>query len=139
MKNEICSPVDIELQAGIYSITETNGIYDTVALKIDVDSIYALNMDEDQNLLLNASQIIEISFPLDNTSNETSYVLNREGIKDTIHFFYEKHLLFNSVKCGVAYTYMITDFKFSTHLLKNIILTNPEIDVLSAENILLVY
>jgi len=138
LKNEICSPLNIELKAGIYTIPESEGVFDTIPKEMDFDSIYALSM-EDENLLLNASQINEISFPLNNLSNESSFVLCSGETKDTISFIYEKHLLFNSVKCGFTYTYTITDLKFSTHLLQNIILTNPEIDVISAENILLVY
>jgi len=138
LKNEICSPSNIELKAGIYTLLETDGIVDTIPLKIDLDSIYGLIL-EDKNWLINESQIDEINFPLNDASNETGFVLSIGGIKDTIQFAYEKHLLFNSVKCGTSYTYTINNITNSSNFLKNIILINSEINVLSTENIQLVF
>lgn len=139
LKNEICSPVTIELQAGIYTFEEENGsIIDTVASQIDIDSIFGLS-NENNNLLINESNVNLISFPLNDSLNKSSFVLSTGNTADTIHFSYEKHVLFNSVKCGVSYTYTITKIDFSTNLLQDIILINPEIDVISTENIQLVF
>ncbi|MCD6178810.1 MAG: hypothetical protein J7K39_02795 [Bacteroidales bacterium] len=138
LKNEICSPVAIELQAGIYTYAETDGIVDTVATKIDIDSIFGIS-NENNNLLINTSDTELISFPLNDSINKSSFVLNFGLIKDTIHFTYDKHLLFRSVKCGVSYTYTITNIDYTTNFLQDIILSNPEIDVISTENIQLVF
>ncbi len=138
MKNEICSPVDIQLRAGIYTSDDTNISVDLLTTKIDIDSIYALTM-EDNNLYLNASQIDKISFPLNDATNESSFVLCKGTTKDTISFIYDKHLIFNSIKCGVYNTYTITDIVYTTNFLQEIILTKPEINEVSAENIQLVF
>lgn len=138
MKNEICSPVIIDLKAGIYTIDESNITFDTVPLKIDLDSVYALTM-EGHNLLINTVQIENISFPLNDGTNESSFVLSIGEVKDTISFSYEKELHFISAKCGVYYTYSIINIEHSTHYLKGIVLINPKINVVSAENIHLVF
>jgi hypothetical protein len=138
LKNEICSPVVIELQAGIYTFEETDGIIDTIPSKLDLITLTGLSMEDDY-LLLEATDIDVFSLPLNNSINESSFILSIGDTKDTIRFTYDKHLLFNSVKCGVAYTYTITDIDYTTNLLQNIVLTKPEIDVISAENIQLVF
>lgn len=140
LKNEICSPSAIELNAVIYTLSENenDGLFDTIPYAIDVDSVYSQNWDN-ANLYINEVEIEELNFPLDNSSNQSSFVLSIAGVKDTVTFSYEKHLLFNSVKCGVTNTYTITDFHFSTHSLKNLVLINPEIDVISTENIQFIF
>lgn len=140
LKNEICSPYTIELNAVIYTLSENenDGLFDTIPYAIDVDSVYSQNWDN-ANLYINEVEIEELNFPLDNSSNQSSFVLSIAGVKDTVTFSYEKHLLFNSVKCGVTNTYTITDFHFSTHSLKNLVLINPEIDVISTENIQFIF
>jgi hypothetical protein len=138
LKNEICSPVVIELQAGIYAFTESDGIMDTVPTTINIDTLSGLFM-EDNYLLLDETGVDLLSLPLNDSINESSFILSFGEIKDTIHFTYNKELLFNSVKCGISYTYTITNFDFSTNLLQDIILIKPEIDVISTENIQLVF
>lgn len=138
LKNEICSSINIRLEAGIYNKDSNNLITGLVATKIDVDTIYAISM-ENNHLLLNAKQIDKIKFPLNNDTNESSFVLSFGNIKDTLHIFYDKQLYFNSIKCGVYYNYTITKIDFSTNLLQEVILTKPEINVVSAQNIQLVF
>jgi len=138
LKNEICNPVDIELKAGIYSVTEVDSVMDTLTSKIDIDTLSAIGM-ENEYLLLAASSISEISFPLDNANNQSQFIISRGIQKDTLNFTYDKHLLFNTVKCGVAYTYTIQSIQFSTHFIKDIRLINSEINAQSTENIRLVY
>jgi hypothetical protein len=138
LKNEICSPYIIDLQAGIYNFSESDGIIDTIPSKIDLDTLYGITL-EDNYLLLNSTDTETLNFPLNDASTECSFILSFGHTKDTIHFIYEKHLLFNSVKCGVSYTYSIINIAYSTNLLQEIILINSEIDVNSAENIQLVF
>lgn len=138
LKNEICSPVLIELQAGIYTFEEKDGLIDTIPASINIDTLSGLFMGGNY-LLLDEKDIELLSLPLNNSINESSYIFSFGEIKDTIHFTYDKQVLFNSVKCGVSYTYTITNIDFSTNLLQDIILINPEIDVISTENIQLVF
>lgn len=134
----MCTPVEIRLKAGIYTFSETGGITDTIASKMDIDSIYGITVKDD-NLLQNVLQADSIYFPLNDAGNESSFVLCLNESKDTIHFYYEKHLQFISVKCGVYYTYTITNIDYSTHILKDLIIKKPEIDAFSTENIQLVF
>lgn len=138
MKNEICSPIIVGLQAGIYTFEESDGVVDTIAFKIDLDSAYSITR-EDHNLELEKVQIENISFPLNDATNESSFVISIGGTKDTVRFIYEKELHFISVKCGVYYTYIITSIEHSTNYLQDIILINSQIDVVSKENIKLVF
>lgn len=138
LKNEICSPYTIELNAGLYTLSESDGVIDTISYIMDIDSIYALNIN-DENLYKNELQIEQLNFPLNNATNESGFVLSIGGVADTITFSYEKHLLFYSVKCGVTNTYTITNFHYSTNFLKDIVLINPEIDVISTENIQFIF
>lgn len=138
LKNEICSPVDIELKVGIYSVTEVDSVMDTLATTIDIDTLSAIGMDNEY-LLLGANSQSKISFPLDNSNNQSQFVITHGNQKDTLSFTYDKHLLFNTVKCGVAYTYSIQSIQFSTHFIKDIRLLNSEINAQSTENIRLVY
>ncbi|MBN1650960.1 MAG: hypothetical protein JW857_06510 [Bacteroidales bacterium] len=140
LKNEICSPYAIELNAVIYTLieNENDGLFDTIPYAINIDSIYAPYIDS-VNLLGNEVDIASLNFPLDNANNESSFVLSIDGVKDTVTFSYEKHILFNSVKCGITNTYTITSFHYSTHSLKALVLINPEIDVISKENIQFIF
>lgn len=138
LKNEICSPVLIELQAGIYTFEEKDDLIDTIPASINIDTLSGLFMGGNY-LLLDEKDIELLSLPLNNSINESSYIFSFGEIKDTIHFTYDKQVFFNSVKCGVSYTYTITNIDFSTNLLQDIILINPEIDVISTENIQLVF
>ena len=138
LKNEVCTPAVIELKAGIYTFSESTGIIDTIATAIDIDTLYGITVKDDY-LLGNTPQTEEISFPLNDMGLESSFVLGIGEEKDTLRFFYEKHLQFSSIKCGVFYTYTLTDFDYTTHILKDIILNNPEIDAFSTENIQLVF
>jgi len=138
LKNEICSPLLAEPQAEFFTLQENAGIIDTIPASINFDSIYGLTL-ENQNLIKDALGLNTISFPLNPAEIETAFVVCAAGKKDTIRFFYEKQLLFQSVKCGVYYTYTITDIHFSTNLLKGLTLIKPEVDVNSTENIQMFY
>jgi len=138
LKNEICSPLAIELQAGIYTLEEVNDALDTVPATINIDTLSGL-LVEDNYLVLDETDIDLLSLPLNDSSNESSFVFSFGNLKDTIHFTYDKQILFNSVKCGISYTYTITSIDFSRNVLLDIILINPEIDVISTENIQLVF
>ena len=128
----------IELQAGIYTLEEVNDALDTVPATINIDTLSGL-LVEDNYLVLDETDIDLLSLPLNNSSNESSFVFSFGNLKDTIHFTYDKQILFNSVKCGISYTYTITSIDFSRNVLLDIILINPEIDVISTENIQLVF
>lgn len=138
MKNEICSPVYNELEAGIYLSQENDGTITYVSSKINIDSIYAVT--QDSNTLMTAtSNVSLIDFPLNDALNECTYVISSGSIKDTLILSYDKQLLFSSVKCGVYYDYTITKIQYTSYLLKEVFITNDKINVLSDENIQLVY
>ena len=126
------------MQAGIYTGSVLTEPIVLSASKIDIDTLYALTQ-KDNNLLLKAVQVGEIALPLNNASNESSFVISMGESKDTIRVLYDKQLLFKSVKCGVTYTYIITKIEHSNNLLQKIIISNSSIDVISKENIQLVF
>ncbi|MBN2236641.1 MAG: hypothetical protein JW729_03725 [Bacteroidales bacterium] len=138
LKNEICSPVLIEPVAGIYTVTENNGLYDTVLTMKNIDSLYSLSYSS-ENILYQKDQINSFNLPLNNVENQSGFVLSIDGIKDTIYLNYEKALFFYSVKCGATYTYTITNISYTTNSIKEILLINPAVNVVTAENIQLVF
>lgn len=138
LKNEICSPVLVEPVAGIYTVTENNGLYDTVLTKKNIDSLYSLSYTS-ENILYKEELINTFNLPLNNFENQSGFVLSIDGIKDTIYLNYEKALFFYSVKCGATYTYTLIDISYTTNSIKEILLINPAVNVVSAENIQLVF
>ncbi|HAG17302.1 MAG TPA: hypothetical protein DCG69_12390 [Bacteroidales bacterium] len=138
LKNEICVPLDIRVKANIYTIETVNQDQFLLTHKLDIDTLYAIGIAE-KFIVLNESELSEFYLPLDNAHDQSSFVLNVGGLKDTIRIEYNKELLLNSIKCGVYYRYSITNLSYTTHLLKEIRILNPEIDVVSTENIQVVY
>lgn len=138
MKNEICSPVYNELDAGIYISKENDGTITYVSSTIAIDSIYAITQ-ENNVLMSTTSKLSQIDFPLNDALNKCTYVISSGSTKDTLTISYDKQLLFSSIKCGVYYAYTINKIEYTSYRLKEVFISNEKINVLSNENIQLVY
>jgi len=138
LKNEICSPVDIQVEAGVFNKTSSpinNGL---ITAKIDLDSIYAIEL-QSKNVVKNALQIDKIRFPLNNESNQTTFVFTKGSLKDTLYINYDKQLFFSSIKCGVYYSYSLKSIEYTTNFFKEVLLIKPEVNAISVQNIQLVF
>lgn len=136
LKNEICNPATVELNAGIYSYRTENDETVLASSTITIDSIYAIGLDK--NILLNTTTGA-FSLPFDNASDKSSYVIAKGNTKDTIQIEYDKQLVFYSVKCGTYYTYTVTRIEYTHHLIQEIILNQAEVNAVATENIQVVY
>jgi hypothetical protein len=125
-------------------LEETNSLleasfYNTVkeeTLAPDSLLVYGVNMDS----IICETPSKKISLPLNPFSEDCTFVVKINGIKDTINIYYGNSLHFISKECGYTYYFNIDSIPEKTwHIVKRINILKNSITPLNENNIQILY
>lgn len=117
-----------------------------VAAKVDSLTIYGVDQKNDSILYNNVSNIGSFYTPLNIETNSVKYVLRYESKlvgepykHDTLTYTYRKKLIFSTPECGATYSFVIDDFKYTTHSIAYAELVTPEVNNLESQTVKIYY
>lgn len=104
----------------------------------DTLSVYGLNMDS--VLYDKSTKVSKALFPLNASAEKCSFIININGITDTIEFRYSSYPHLISRECGYTfYHHLDTMPEYTKHAIKDIYTGNETITNLNVENIRIFY
>ncbi len=113
---------------------------DTSGLMASPDSLSIYGGANDTTLIYNRSQKVERALlPLDASETECSFVVEINGVTDTITFTYNSYPHLISKECGYTYYYTIEDPLFTGNIIDKITVTKNTVTTLAEENIRIYY
>lgn len=132
------------------------GIYamGTPPVEANVDSLTvygvivkdAADYANDSILYNNVSKIHTFYTPLSITTDTVKYVLRYESKlvpeefkRDTLTYIYRKNLTFETSECGATFSYVIDDFKYTTHSIAYAELITPEVNSIESQTVKIYY
>ena len=97
-------------------------------------TLYGLNND---SLIYNKTTNVQPALiPLDASAESSSFVIQVDGISDTIEFRYSSYPHLISKECGYTYYHQLDTLpRFTKHFIKDIYTSNQTITNLNVENI----
>jgi hypothetical protein len=102
-------------------------------------TIYGLNM-ENNKLYNKALKVQTALFPLNASSQESTFIIIINGVRDTIQFKYSSYPRLVSKECGYTFFHRLdTEPKFTDHIIKYIYTGNNSITTVNEENIRISY
>lgn len=109
-------------------------------------TIYGVDQKNDSILYNNVSKISTFYTPLNISADSVKYVLRYEGSqiaeehkRDTLTYKYSKKLEFETPECGAMYSFVITEFKYTTHSIEYAELITPEVNNLVSQTVKIYY
>ena len=109
-------------------------------------TIYGVDQKNDSILYNNVSKISTFYTPLNISTDSVKYVLRYEGSqiaeehkRDTLTYKYSKKLEFETPECGAMYSFVITEFKYTTHSIEYAELITPEVNNLVSQTVKIYY
>ncbi len=121
------------------------GFYDSStgsAITLDSLQIYGLGMSEDDPISAAGERISALYLPMRSTQQSTGWIiaykwsyLDYPQLNDTIVFDYTSSPRFASEECGVIYDYHIDEYRYTTHLIDSVIVTDSLITNIDLERI----
>ena len=126
------------------------GIYamGTPPVKASLQSltVYGVGQVNDSILYDNVSKISTFYTPLDISTNTVKYVLryedpdiSEENKRDTLTYKYSKKLEFETPECGAMYSFVIDEFKYTTHSIAYAELVTSKVNNLESQTVKIYY
>ena len=116
------------------------------AAMIESLTVYGVGQVNDSILYNNVSKIGKFYTPLDISTNMVKYVLqydnpsvSPEHKRDTLTYKYSKKLVFETPECGATYSFVIDEFKYTTHSIVYAELITPEVNNLESQTVKIYY
>ena len=113
-----------------------------VEAEIESLTVYGIGQKSDSILYDNASKIRTFFTPLNISADSVKYVLRYENSqiaeqykRDTLTYKYSKKLEFETPECGAMYSFVITEFKYTTHSIAYAELITPEVINLESQTV----
>ncbi len=105
------------------------------------DSLTLYGINHEINKLYNKAQGVQPAlFPLDNSSDNSVFIIRINGTSDTIGFTYSNRPHFISKECGYAMFYNLADTPYYTrHAIRKIYVASRNITTANEENIRIFY
>ena len=117
-----------------------------VEAKIESLTVYGVDQVNDSILYNKASNISSFYTPLNISTNLVKYVLLYENPmiapeynRDTLTYKYSKKLVFETPECGATYSFVIDEFKYTTHSIAYAELITPEVNNLESQTVKIYY
>lgn len=117
-----------------------------VEAKIESLTVYGVDQVNDSILYNKASDISSFYTPLNISTNTVKYVLLYENPmiapeykRDTLTYKYSKKLVFETPECGATYSFVIDEFKYTTHSIAYAELITPEVNNLESQTVKIYY
>ena len=109
-------------------------------------TVYGVGQVNDSILYNKASKVSTFYTPLNISTDMVKYVLCYENPqiaeqfkRDTLTYKYSKKLVFESPECGATYSFVIKDFKYTTHSISYAELVTPEVNSLESQTVKIYY
>jgi len=129
---------DIYSTAFLYTIDETETPADINALSANNFTLFAAEKASDL-LIDNASGVQGFNLPLNPQAVSTAFVLNNNGVQDTIVFSHTPELHMISVSCGFTYFFTIHSVVHTENGIHSVTITDSIVDIYERENISIYY
>ncbi|WP_236979427.1 DUF6452 family protein [Membranihabitans maritimus] len=108
--------------------------------KITVNELTVFGMGKQDNLLYNSTNNVRsIILPLNNNTEQSTFVIENELGTDTLTIGYIPRPEYISKECGVSMTYSINDTTSTRNGIQDLRIINPLVNANSNENIRLFY
>lgn len=118
---------EVMMRAGFYESGSGN------SLTVDSLSIHGLYIPD--SLIYSNAKLKQISFPLNPSAPSCSFIIINGSRHDTIEIQYESSLKFLSKACGYIYIYSLNQVMFTSNDIRNISITNEQVNPGDEENI----
>ena len=117
-----------------------------VEAEIESLTVYGVDQKSDSILYDKASKISMFFTPLNISADSVKYVLRYENSqiaeqykRDTLIYKYSKRLEFETPECGAMYSFVINEFKYTTHSIAYAELVTPEVNNLESQTVKIYY
>jgi len=114
------------LRAEFYGFNSAN--------KINIDSITVFGLQQD-SLYKNVKNINKIALPLNNSEEQSIFVMNLNGTHDTLRVSYTNADYFISYSCGMIITHKIDTVITTNHVIKNLKIVNRDINTADVQHL----
>lgn len=109
-------------------------------------TVYGVGQKNDSILYNNVSKVSSFYTPLNISADSVKYVLRYENPqiaeqnkRDTLTYKYSKKLVFETPECGATYSFVIKEFKYTTHSIAYAELITPEVNNLKSQTVKIYY
>ena len=104
------------------------------------DSVTLYGVNKDTNLIYNKARSLKAAeFPLFAAQDSCKFVIEINGITDTIRFTYNSYTHLLSKECGYTYYYTIDSTYHSSNIIDSISVIKKNITTLNEENMRIYY
>ena len=117
-----------------------------VEAEIESLTVYGVDQKSDSILYDKASKISTFFTPLNISADSVKYVLRYENSqiaeqfkRDTLTYKYSKRLEFETPECGAMYSFVINEFKYTTHSIAYAELVTPEVNNIESQTVKIYY
>lgn len=117
-----------------------------IAANVDSLTVYGIEQANDSILYNNVSNVGTFYTPLNIDTDSVKYVLQYESKlvsepykRDTLTYIYRKKLTFETPECGATYSFVIDEFKYTTHSISYAELVTPEVNSLESQTVKIYY
>ncbi|MEA4984448.1 hypothetical protein SDC9_58411 [bioreactor metagenome] len=109
----------------------------TNALNIDSITVFGINNNSitPDSLYKNVKNINKIALPLNNSAEESIFVLNINGTHDTLNVQYSNKEYFISYSCGMVITHHVDTVLSTSHLIKSYRILNRDINTTDVQHL----
>ena len=119
-QDEACRENTVALLRAGFHASET-----TKSLTIDSITVVGLQND---TLVNNKKNSSKIALPLNNAEEESIFVLNINGVHDTLHVYYTNADYFISYACGMTVAHKIDTITATNHVIKSLKIIHKDIN-----------
>jgi hypothetical protein len=144
--DEVCRQSKyVMLEAGLYrvAVNTTNGIRTSTALSVDtitvrgieIDSITGNEKQVDSLLYNHTLNISKIFLPLHKFINKSRYLINLNGISDTMTIYHTNYDQYLSLECGCIKIHNIDSIHTTKHFIDSIRIVVSNVNNVNAEHI----
>lgn len=118
-------------RTGLYTLGTGN------SLNVDSITVFDLNDNsiEVDSLYKNVKNINKIALPLNNSTEESIFVLNINGIHDTLNIQYSNKDYFISYSCGMVITHHVDTVISTNHMIKGYKIVNRDINTTDVQHL----
>lgn len=128
VENEQCrEKTDIKLRAGILNFATNSSL--------TIDSLTVRAIDSDSLLFNNRRNIQNIILPLKKHDDLSIFVVRFNATTDTISIYHTNRDFFISFACGIVITHYIDTILTTNHFIKEIKITERNVNTLPVQNI----
>ncbi|MEJ2596625.1 MAG: DUF6452 family protein [bacterium] len=125
MTREICDEDNQSELVARFKLEMDGEYQDTVFTGV---SVFGTRMEQEFNLLLDSVSTSRIVLPLDPTGTSTSFVINFNGVQDTLTIQHDTEYYLISYTCGFAALFTVENVDHTGNVIRDFEIINAVID-----------